>query len=72
LLNYGYVDLAKIAMQRWLRLVDSQFVKTQKIFEKYNVVEERDAVDGEYAMQDGFGWTNGITLKFIHLLRELP
>jgi alpha,alpha-trehalase len=34
--------------------------------EKYNVTDiNKEAGDGEYRSQDGFGWTNGVLLKLI-------
>jgi alpha,alpha-trehalase len=47
---------------------------TGKLMEKYNVVDiDKAAGGGEYAGQDGFGWTNGVTLQLIdqyHLPKE--
>ena len=35
--------------------------------EKYNVVDPHlKAGGGEYPLQDGFGWTNGVLLKLIN------
>ncbi len=69
LLNYGYDDLAKDIMQRWVSMVDEVLQKTGKIMEKYNVVDyKKTAGGGEYPAQDGFGWTNGVTLDFIKQL----
>lgn len=43
--------------------------KTGKLIEKYNVEEVgRLAGGGEYAVQDGFGWTNGVLLNFLNIL----
>ena len=37
-----------------------------KMMEKYNVSETQSkAGGGEYPNQDGFGWTNGVYLKFL-------
>jgi alpha,alpha-trehalase len=34
--------------------------------EKYNVVEtDSKGGGGEYPLQDGFGWTNGVLLKLM-------
>jgi alpha,alpha-trehalase len=36
--------------------------------EKYNVVDTQlEAGGGEYAGQDGFGWTNGVLLALIQI-----
>ena len=34
--------------------------------EKYDVINpESKAIGGEYIVQDGFGWTNGVVAAFI-------
>ncbi len=39
--------------------------------EKYDVVDiHKPAGGGEYATQDGFGWTNGVYLEMLHDERE--
>src|SRR5439155_18093492 len=48
---------------------------TGKMMEKYDVVDvQRRAGGGEYATQDGFGWTNGVALALAgqHRLRSTP
>lgn len=61
--NYQQNDLAKIITQRWLQLNTAVFNRTGKMMEKYNVVDtELEAGGGEYAGQDGFGWTNAVFL----------
>ncbi len=70
LTNYGYHELSKEIMNRWVNLVDTVYKQTGKIMEKYNVVETHlESGGGEYPVQDGFGWTNGVTLKMINLLK---
>jgi alpha,alpha-trehalase len=55
--NYGFHDLAS----RWLKLNEKVFNRTGKMFEKYNVEDiSLHAGGGEYDLQDGFGWTNGV------------
>jgi alpha,alpha-trehalase len=65
--NYGHDFLADEIKQRWIatnmRLYDEQ----NKLVEKYNVVDPHaKAGGGEYALQDGFGWTNGVLLALLH------
>jgi alpha,alpha-trehalase len=68
LLNYGHNRLALEIINRWLSLNDKVFVNTGKMMEKYNVEDMNlMAGGGEYPVQDGFGWTNGVYLSFIHL-----
>ena len=61
-------DLAKEAAVNWMKLNINVFNRTGKLLEKYNVADTTLlAGGGEYANQDGFGWTNGVLLKLIHL-----
>ncbi len=66
LANYGQTDLAKTIAKRWIQLNADVFKRTGKLMEKYNVVDTQlEAGGGEYAGQDGFGWTNGVLLALI-------
>jgi alpha,alpha-trehalase len=61
--RYGGVDLANKARDRWLALNRRTYQTTGRMMEKYDVVDlNRLAGGGEYAAQDGFGWTNGVAL----------
>lgn len=61
--RYGHDDLAREIATRWIRLVDDVFERTGKVVEKYNVQNTSlRAGGGEYPLQDGFGWTNGVTM----------
>jgi len=61
LLNYGHKDLAQDIAQRWLRLNEKIYQSSGKMIEKYNVVNtDKHGSGGEYGVQDGFGWTNGV------------
>jgi alpha,alpha-trehalase len=63
---YGHTELARDIAQRWIRLNEDVFKRTGKLMEKYNVVDTQlEAGGGEYAGQDGFGWTNGVLLALI-------
>jgi alpha,alpha-trehalase len=65
--NYGQSELAKDIATRWLQLNIRVFKKTGKLLEKYNVVDTGlTAGGGEYPLQDGFGWTNGVLLKLMN------
>lgn len=64
--QYGYFDEAKDIAQRWVKLNIDVFKRTGKLMEKYNVVDTHlEAGGGEYASQDGFGWTNGVLLALM-------
>lgn len=66
LANYGQTELAEIIAKRWIQLNADVFKRTGKLMEKYNVVNTQlEAGGGEYAGQDGFGWTNGVLLALI-------
>ena len=65
LARYGHGDLAREARSRWLALNRRIYATTGKMTEKYDVMDlERPAGGGEYPNQDGFGWTNGVALRF--------
>ncbi|MCF8240867.1 MAG: hypothetical protein K9J16_05730 [Melioribacteraceae bacterium] len=64
--NYGYNKLADKIKGNWLTLNESVFNRTGKMFEKYNAADTSlFAGGGEYDLQDGFGWTNGVALALI-------
>ena len=64
--RYGFDALADKGQDRWLQLNQDVYQRTGKMMEKYNVVDlGLDAGGGEYALQDGFGWTNGVALAFL-------
>ncbi len=65
--NYGQDALAQSIGTRFLTNVQRLYDAQQKLVEKY-VVEGQGlggGGGGEYALQDGFGWTNGVTLKLL-------
>ncbi len=63
--NYGFKDLAKTIAKRWLMTNELLFKKTGKILEKYDVMHPgKLASGGEYELQEGFGWTNGVAVNF--------
>jgi len=65
--NYGYKNLSNEIKSRWLALNDKVFQNTGKMLEKYNVVDVNlESGGGEYPVQDGFGWTNGVYLSFLY------
>jgi alpha,alpha-trehalase len=37
------------------------------LVEKYNVITRGGGAGGEYPLQDGFGWTNGVTRRLMVL-----
>ena len=73
LARYGERQLAGDIAHRWLDTVGSLYHRESKLVEKYVVMAQHDGAvgggGGEYPLQDGFGWTNGVTRR---LLREDP
>jgi alpha,alpha-trehalase len=71
LFNYGEHDLGLEVMDRWLNLNKKVYQKTGKMMEKYNVADTSlQAGGGEYPLQDGFGWTNGVAVAMKKILDE--
>lgn len=61
--NYGHTDLARTIAERWVKLNEKVYANTGKFVEKYNVEDmSLEAGGGEYPVQDGFGWSNGVYL----------
>jgi alpha,alpha-trehalase len=62
----GHTELANKIKQNWMQLNEKVYAATGKMMEKYNVSDTAtEAGGGEYPNQDGFGWTNGVYLKFM-------
>uniref|UniRef100_A0A0R3RTP1 Trehalase n=1 Tax=Elaeophora elaphi TaxID=1147741 RepID=A0A0R3RTP1_9BILA len=53
--------------QKWINLNYQAYLKDGKMWEKYDVTKpyEKKAEGGEYEIQDGFGWTNGVALDLL-------
>jgi Neutral trehalase len=61
-------DLATTISCRWIVNVNAVYKRSGKLVEKYDVVTlNRPGGGGEYKLQDGFGWTNGVTRKLMSL-----
>jgi len=70
--RYGLSTLSHDIAQRWLTTVGAIYEREGKLVEKYAISSHADgplAGGGEYPLQDGFGWTNGITRR---LMQEHP
>jgi alpha,alpha-trehalase len=64
--NYHQHDLANVIQQRWIDLNLNVYKNNGKMVEKYDVCDmDLAAGGGEYPLQDGFGWTNGVLLKLL-------
>ncbi|HRF28360.1 MAG TPA: alpha,alpha-trehalase TreF [Candidatus Saccharibacteria bacterium] len=59
--HYGHHDLANEIKHRWIRVNMKVFTSHHKLVEKYDVEGAHGlGGGGEYPLQDGFGWTNGV------------
>ena len=58
--RYGEHALAQDVAGRWIRRNLAVFRSEGKLVEKYDVTGDAAAGGGEYPLQDGFGWTNGV------------
>jgi len=66
--DYGETALAAAIACRWMVTVDDVYRQGGKLVEKYDVVNiGRSGGGGEYPLQDGFGWTNGVMRKLIEI-----
>ncbi|MCP3733693.1 alpha,alpha-trehalase TreA [Sphingomonas sp. RP10(2022)] len=59
--RYREDAFARRIATRWLATVTREYDASGKLLEKYNVVARLPGGGGEYPLQDGFGWTNGVT-----------
>ena len=66
--HYGRASLAETIACRWMINVEEVYGQSGKLVEKYDVITTgRSGGGGEYPLQDGFGWTNGVIRKLIAL-----
>lgn len=61
--RYGHEDFAREIAGRRLDLNRAVFDRTGRMFDKYEVTGGAgEGGGGEYPLQYGFGWTNGIAI----------
>jgi alpha,alpha-trehalase len=66
--QYRKAQLAETIACRWMLNVERVYSRTGKLVEKYDVMTSgRSGGGGEYPLQDGFGWTNGVMRKLMAL-----
>ncbi|HUB88489.1 MAG TPA: alpha,alpha-trehalase TreF [Dyella sp.] len=74
--RYGLHAPAEDIAHRWLHTVGSLYERESKLVEKYELMVTPDGAvggdGGEYPLQDGFGWTNGVTRRLLHEKPEHP
>lgn len=65
--RYGHTELADEIRNRWMDTNLALFDRSGKFVEKYDMVHpHNEGGGGEYTLQDGFGWTNGVLMSFLH------
>jgi len=69
--KYGEDQLASTIAQRWCAKNREVFKATGKLVEKYDVIGNAAGGGGEYPLQDGFGWTNGVLRKLLVMYPKL-
>jgi len=67
--RYGESKLARDIARRWFDTVAAFYVDSGRLIEKYDVEERKAGGGGEYVVQDGFGWTNGVTAALMDRYR---
>ena len=71
--NYQHDLLANTIKSRWIELNKNVYLRSGKMVEKYNVYQlGLEGGGGEYPVQDGFGWTNGVLLKLLMETQRMP
>jgi alpha,alpha-trehalase len=74
--RYGLHALADDIRERWLATVGSLYRREGKLVEKYALQHTPEGAvgggGGEYPLQDGFGWTNGVTRRLLHEAPQHP
>jgi alpha,alpha-trehalase len=66
--HYSISPLADSVACRWIVGVNRVYAQSSKLVEKYDVMSTgRVGGGGEYPLQDGFGWTNGVMRKLMAL-----
>ncbi|HDR2876112.1 alpha,alpha-trehalase [Enterobacter roggenkampii] len=64
--NYGQDKVSMDVTWRFLMNVQHTYDREKKLVEKYDVsTTGTGGGGGEYPLQDGFGWSNGVTLKML-------
>jgi alpha,alpha-trehalase len=69
---YGNDELGDQIARSWLKTVNVFYHQHHKLIEKYHIASStpREGGGGEYPLQDGFGWTNGVVRRLIGLYGE--
>jgi len=65
--RYGEDALARDIARNFLGEVTRVFGEEHRLVEKYDARRHQRGGGGEYALQDGFGWTNGVVRRLLVL-----
>lgn len=69
--QYGHTALAREIAGRFLYSCQTVYERSTKFVEKYDVCDPNSlSSGGEYQLQDGFGWSNGVYLALVDFLHE--
>lgn len=72
--SIGQVEIAKTLAAKWIAKNYLIYLSSGKrMYEKYNVADEcfkARGGGGEYELQEGFGWTNGVILDLLNEFRN--
>lgn len=71
LARYGEDAFAREIARNFLGNVQAVYARERKLVEKYDAEGPRGGGGGEYPLQDGFGWTNGVVLALFGRYPEL-
>jgi alpha,alpha-trehalase len=64
-IRYGHEKLGSAIADRWTSTVRRDYEELGLLFEKYDVEHQTPGRGGEYPVQMGFGWTNGVARTFL-------
>ena len=65
--RYGEAALARTIATRWIKTNVDYYVRTGKLVDVGRYAGHAAAGGGEYPLQDGFGWTNGVLRQLLLL-----
>jgi alpha,alpha-trehalase len=69
--NYHSSQLAETIAKRWICENIAGYQASRTLVEKYNLLRGGGGGGGEYALQVGFGWTNGVLRALSSLYPKL-
>lgn len=74
--RYDHTELSWTISHRWLQTVCSVYRRDGELVEKYDLMSDPESEcvggsGGEYPLQHGFGWTNGVTRKLLEQADEV-